>query len=109
MKNGSPSPAINSKLLKVIQDLIWGVYLEEKFEQELKETNPLRNVQRLEVNKILELNSIKVRTFFGKNIKKKHLGRHDKNCYYFCKSDIPVITLILCSRNMIKVLKTMSL
>ena len=36
------------------------------------------------------LNGIKVRVFFGKNIKKKHLGRHDKNYYYFCKSNIPI-------------------
>ena len=55
------------------------------------------------------LNSIKVRVFFGKSIEKKHLGRHDKNYYYFCKSNIHVIDLISGSRNMIKVSKSMSL
>ena len=54
------------------------------------------------------LNGIKVRVFFGKNIEKKYLCRHDKKYYYFCKSNIPAINLILGSRNMIKVSKTMS-
>ena len=49
------------------------------------------------------LSSIKVRVFFGKSIEKKHLCRHDKNSYYFCKANIPVINLIVGSRNMIKV------
>ena len=40
---------------------------------------------------------------------KKHLYRHDKNYYYFQKSNISVITLIVDSRNMIKVSKNMSL
>ena len=47
--------------------------------------------------------------FFWEKHKKKHLGRHDKNYYYFCRSKIPVNNLILGSRNMIKVSKTMSL
>ena len=55
------------------------------------------------------LNGIKVRVFFGKNIKKKHLCPHDKNYRCFCKSDIPVINLILGSENMIKPSKNMSL
>ena len=54
------------------------------------------------------LNSIKEQVFFGKSIEKKHLCRHDKN-YYFCKSNIPAINLIVGSRNMIKVSKNMSL
>ena len=38
------------------------------------------------------LNGINVRVCFRKNMeKKKHLYCHDKNFYYFCKSDIPVI------------------
>ena len=37
-----------------------------------------------------------------KDIEKIHLCRHDKS-YYFCKSNIPVINLILGSRNLIKV------
>ena len=41
------------------------------------------------------LKGIKVRVFFEKNIEKKHLCRHDKNYYYFCKSNIPVINLIV--------------
>ena len=56
-----------------------------------------------------KLNGIKVRVFFGRNIEKKHLGHHDKNYCYFCKSNIPVINLIVDSRNMIKVSKIMSL
>ena len=31
---------------------------------------------------------IKLWAFFGKNVKKKHLCRHDKNYYYSCKSSI---------------------
>ena len=57
---------------------------------------------------ISDLNGIKVRVFFGKNIEKRHLRRHDKNYYYFCKSNIAVINLIVGSRNMIKVSKNMS-
>ena len=49
-------------------------------------------------NSRLTFEGIKVRDFFEKNIKKKHLYCHDKNCYYFCKSNIPVINLIAGSR-----------
>ena len=38
---------INSKLLKVIQDLIWGVYCKEKIKKVLEETNPPKNVAGL--------------------------------------------------------------
>ena len=38
-------------------------------------------------NQIISLNGIKVRVFFGKNIEKMHLGHHDKNYYYFYKSN----------------------
>ena len=55
------------------------------------------------------LNDIKVRVFFGKNIEKSTFCRHEKNCYYFCKSNVPVTNLIVDSRNMIKVSKHMSL
>ena len=55
------------------------------------------------------LNGIRVRVFFEKNIEKKHLCCHDKNYYYFWKSNIPVINLIVDSRNMISVSKNMSL
>ena len=48
------------------------------------------------------LNDIKVRDFFGKNTETKHLCHHDKNYCYFFKSDIPIINLIVGSRNMIK-------
>ena len=41
-------------------------------------------------------------------MEKKHLHHHDKNYCYFCKSNIPVINLIVGSRNMIKVSKNMS-
>ena len=56
-----------------------------------------------------KLNGIKVRVFFRKIVEKKHLCRHDKNRYYFQKSNIPVINLIMDSRNMIKVSKSMRL
>ena len=55
------------------------------------------------------LNGIKVGAFFRKNIEKKHLCRHDKNCYYLWKSNILVINLIIDFRNMIKVSKNMRL
>ena len=48
-------------------------------------------------------------SFSEKNIEKKHLCRHYKNYYYFCKSNIPVINLIAGSRNMIKVSKNVTL
>ena len=51
------------------------------------------------------LNCIKLRVFFGKNIEKMNLSRHDKNYYYFWNSNIPVINLIAGSRNMIKLSK----
>ena len=44
------------------------------------------------------LNGIKVLVFSEKNIEKKHLCRRDKNYYYFCKSNIAVINLIVDSR-----------
>ena len=43
--------------------------------------------------------------FFDKNIKKKHLCRHEKNYCYFCKLNIPVINLIVGSENIIKLFK----
>ena len=49
------------------------------------------------------LNGDKVLVFFEKNIEEKHFYHHDKNYYYLCKSDIPVINLIIGSRNMIKI------
>ena len=55
------------------------------------------------------LNGIKVWVFFAKNIEKKHLCHHDKNYYYFCESNIPVINLIVDSRNMVKVSWNMNL
>ena len=47
--------------------------------------------------------SLRCECFSAKNIERKHLCRHDKNYYYFCKSNIPVINLVLGSCNMIKV------
>ena len=55
------------------------------------------------------LNSIKVRSFSRTISKKKHLYHHDKIYCYFCKSNIPVINLIVDPRNVIKVSKNMSL
>ena len=57
----------------------------------------------------LILTGIKVRVIFGKNIKKKHLCHHDKNYYYFCKSNIPVMNLIVGSSIMIRLSNNMSL
>ena len=54
-------------------------------------------------------NNIKVQVFFGKRHWEKHLCRHDKNDYYFWKSNISVINLIVDSRNMIKFSKNMRL
>ena len=48
-----------------------------------------------------------MQVLFEKNIEKKHLCHLDKNCCYFCKSNIPVISLIVGSRNVIKLLKNM--
>ena len=59
------------------------------------------------MHEISILNGIKMWVFFGINIEKKHLCRHDKN--YFCKSNILVINSIVGSGNMIKVSKIMSL
>ena len=55
------------------------------------------------------LNSMKVRVFFEENVERKHLCYHEKNYCYFCKSNIPVINLIVGSRNMIKLSKNMTL
>ena len=56
------------------------------------------------------LNDIKVRgVFLKKKDRKKIPVPPDKNFYYFCKSNITVINLILGSRNMIKVSKNMIL
>ena len=53
-------------------------------------------------------NGIKVRVFFGKDIEKKYLCHHHKNYCCFCKSNIPVINLIVGSRNMSKLSKNTS-
>ena len=53
--------------------------------------------------------ALRLRVFFGKNIEKKHLSRHDKNYYYFCISNIRVMNLSVGSRNMIKVSNKTSL
>ena len=45
-----------------------------------------------------------MRVFSGKNIEKKHLCRRDKNYYYFQKSNIPVINLIVDSRYISEIL-----
>ena len=47
--------------------------------------------------------------FKKKKNEKRHLSHHDKNYYYFFKSNIPVINLIVGSRNMIKLSKNTSL
>ena len=52
--------------------------------------------------------ALRCRAFSKKILKKKHLCPHDQNYCYFCKSNIPVITLVVGSRNMIKFSKNMS-
>ena len=54
---------------------------------------------KFEKPKCRALNGIKARGFFGKNIK-KHICCHDKNYYYFFKSNITVINLIVGSRKL---------
>ena len=83
--------------------------IEGQFEpgQQTITTNTLTTISQIKGNHIL--NGIKVRVLFGKIVEKKHLCRHDKNHYYFQKSNIPVINLIVDSRNMIKVSKNMHL
>ena len=58
---------------------------------------------------ILILNGIELQVFFKKNTEKKHLCHHDKNHYYFCKSNIPVMNLIVGSSIIIRLSKNMSL
>ena len=54
-------------------------------------------------NKYNHSTALKCGSFSEKNIEKKQLCPHDKNHYYFCKSSISVINLIVGSRNMINV------
>ena len=56
-----------------------------------------------------KVDGIKVSFFFEKNIEKKRLCGHDKNSYYFLKSNISVTNLIVDSRNMIQFSKNMCL
>ena len=74
-----------------------------------RSTSDLLTVVPDRIARLLTLNGIKVQVLFEKNIEKKHLCHHDKNCCYFCKSNISVINLIVGSRNMIKLSKNMSL
>lgn len=39
-------------LLKVIKDLIWGVYCKEKFKKVLEETHPPKNIAGLELDMV---------------------------------------------------------
>ena len=66
-------------------------------------------LQQSEIDHLGKLKGIKVRVVFGKNIEKKHFCLHDKNYYYFWKSNIYVINLIVDSRNIIKISKNMRL
>ena len=45
----------------------------------------VNNQVRKAIPQIVNVNGIKVRVFFGKNIEKKHLCHHDKNYCYFYK------------------------
>ena len=46
--------------------------------------------------------ALRCRSFSEKSIEKKHLCHHEKSYYYFCKSNIFVINLIVGFRKMIK-------
>ena len=63
----------------------------------------------LQIENSLYSTALRCGSFSKKNIEKKHLCRHDKHFYYFWKSNIRVINLIVNSRNMIKVSKNMRL
>ena len=52
--------------------------------------------------------ALRCESFSKKISKKKHLCHHDESYCYFWKSNIPVIHLIVGSRNMIKLSKNMS-
>ena len=58
---------------------------------------------------VLYSTALRCGSFLVKNNEKKLLCRHDRNYYYFCKSNILVVNLIVGSRNMIKLSKHMSL
>ena len=53
--------------------------------------------------------ALRCKSFFKKIIEKKHLCHYDKNYCYFWKSNIPVIDLIVGSRNMMKLSKNVHL
>ena len=79
--------------------------LDQKKEIKANLVVPHRILRWIILTKILnlELNGIKMRVFFEKNIKKKkHVCLAYKNYYYICKSNVS-------PRNMIKVSKNMSL
>ena len=87
-----------------------------KWEREEREREPgFKEESLVSVKKnissmyVPRLNGIKVPVLFPKNIEKKQLCRHDKVYYYFWKSNIPVINLLVDSRNMIKVSKNVGL
>ena len=52
--------------------------------------------------------TLRCRFFSEKSIEKKHFCRHDKNYHYFWKSNIPVINLIVDSRNKFRKIGKMS-
>ena len=57
----------------------------------------------MQIRAKLIFNSQKHKSLFQKKYQKKHLWHLDRNCCYFCKSNISVINLILSSRNIIKI------
>ena len=57
----------------------------------------------MQIRANLFFNSQKHKSLFQKKYQKKHLWHLDRNCCYFCKSNISVINLILSSRNIIKI------
>ena len=97
---------------KVVKKNTEHKYMIKKHKLDLnkKKTYILRttSVRLLQEKNTSNSTGLRCRFFSKKNIRKKHLCRHNKNYYYFCKSNIPLINLIVGSRNMIKISKNIS-
>ena len=94
-----------SRILVILWLLRWGL-------RRRKSANPSTTLfldPSLSKKVYIKLNGIKMLVFFEKSIKKKHFCSQDKNYCYFCKSNIPVINLIVGFRNMIKLSTNVSL
>ena len=67
--------------------------------------NPLKKLlSSRKLSEVSQTTALRCGSFFEKK-QKKHLCRHDKDYYYFCRSNIPVTNFNVDSRNVIKVSK----